>query len=329
MKRLFKGQLFTLYLFAAIGLAILFPDPAATGGSLRSEWTVKIVIWLIFILQGISLPTSELVRGYRPKRLHAFVISWNFIIFPLIVVLLLQLFGHWIAPQLHIGFLALSILPTTIAMSVSSTASAGGDVPNAIFATLFSNFLAILWVPMVAVVYLSLDEDIAISLWPVFCDLGILIVLPLVLGQILRIIFTAAAKLAAPRARILTNFFIVFIIHVAFANNVKAGVFSDSGVLLVVSALVSSIILLITMTFLVWWSSGWFNFSERCRIAAFFAGVQKSVATGLPILLSIFAALPLEIPSALILLPLLCYHPLQLLLAGILIASGIGKPAKV
>ncbi len=322
MKRLFKGQLFTLYLLAAIGLAILFPEPAASGGVLRSEWTVKVIIWLIFILQGISLPTGELVRGYRPKRLHVFVLSWNFLVFPVIVWLLLLLFGRWIPQSLHLGFLALSIMPTTIAMSVSSTAGAGGNVPNAIFATIFSNLLAILWVPTAAVAYLAIDEGVSVPLLPVFRDLGLLIVMPLILGQIFRWAFPGLAHRIAPRSRPLSNFLIVFIIHVAFANSVMSGVFSDSGASIVIYALASSVLLLLLMTTLVWLSSDWLRLSNECRIAAFFAGAQKSVATGLPILLSVIAALSLEASSALILLPLLCFHPMQLFLAGVLISCG-------
>jgi solute carrier family 10 (sodium/bile acid cotransporter), member 7 len=327
MKRLFKGQLFTLYLLAAIGLAIVFPEPAASGGVLRSEWTVKVVIWLIFIFQGISLPTGEFVRGYRPKRLHAFVLSWNFILFPLVVWLLLLVFGRWIPQILHLGFLALAIMPTTIAMSVSSTAGAGGNVPNAIFATVFSNLLAILWVPTVAVAYLSLEGGVRVELWPVFRDLGFLIVLPLILGQVIRWLLPTLAQKIAPRARPLSNFFIVFIIHVAFANSVKSGIFSDSGSGLVFYALGSSALLLMLMTALVWWSSAWLRLVRSARIAAFFTGAQKSVATGLPILLSVLAALPadLNLAPALVLLPLLCYHPMQLFIAGVLIANGIGK----
>jgi sodium/bile acid cotransporter 7 len=329
MKRLFKGQLFTLYLLAAIALAIVFPEPAASGGVLRSEWTVNVVIWMIFILQGISLPTAELVRGYRPKRLHAFVLSWNFVVFPLVVWLLLLMFGRWIPQSLHLGFLALSIMPTTIAMSVSSTAGAGGNVPNAIFATIFSNLLAILLIPMIAVAYFALDEGIRVPLLPVFRDLGLLIVLPLVLGQVFRWVLPKIAHRIAPRARPLANLLIVFIIHVAFANSVQSGVFTDSGASLVFHALGNGVLLLLLMTGFVWWSSGWLRLSTESRIAAFFAGAQKSVATGLPILLSVLAALSLEESSALILLPLLCFHPMQLFIAGVLISYGLGSRRQV
>jgi sodium/bile acid cotransporter 7 len=101
-----------------------------------------------------------------------------------------------------------------------------------------------------------------------------------------------------------------------------SGVFSDSGASIVIYALASSVLLLLLMTTLVWLSSDWLRLSNECRIAAFFAGAQKSVATGLPILLSVIAALSLEASSALILLPLLCFHPMQLFLAGVLISCG-------
>ena len=44
---------------------------------------------MIFFLQGLWLPTHELAAGYLPKRLHVFVLGWNFVLFPLVTILLL------------------------------------------------------------------------------------------------------------------------------------------------------------------------------------------------------------------------------------------------
>ena len=60
------------------------------------------------------------------------------------------------------------------------------------------------------------------------------------------------------------------------------------------------------------------NLSEEQRISAFFCSSQKSIATGLPLITSILAFAPSVTDTASIIIPLMCYHPAQLILAGIL-----------
>jgi len=66
----------------------------------------------------------------------------------------------------------------------------------------------------------------------------------------------------------------------------------------------------------VWYSAAWLRVSRPQRIAAFFCASHKSLATGLPLASSILVAAPGVLEPATVLIPLLCYHPLQLLLAG-------------
>ena len=79
-----------------------------------------------------------------------------------------------------------------------------------------------------------------------------------------------------------------------------------------------TLLLLLLVSASVWASSALLRVERGQRIAAFFCASQKSVATGLPLATSVLAATQGAVDTALLLLPLLCYHPLQLLLAGYL-----------
>ncbi|MEC7608944.1 MAG: bile acid:sodium symporter, partial [Verrucomicrobiota bacterium] len=59
-------------------------------------------------------------------------------------------------------------------------------------------------------------------------------------------------------------------------------------------------------------------------ISAFFCSSQKSLATGLPLTTSILALVPGIVDAASVLIPLMCYHPAQLILAAIL-SNGWGS----
>ena len=93
----------------------------------------------------------------------------------------------------------------------------------------------------------------------------------------------------------------------AFAKLKFAG-----GSALLVSAIASVIILAVTML-IVWQTSRALHFTLADRIVALFCGSKKTLASGVPMARLIFGAHP---GLGIILLPLMLYHPLQLVVGG-------------
>lgn len=318
MQKHLKKHSFTLWLLLGVVLAILFPSYGSKGGLLCPELTTNIGVWLIFFLQGIALPTSELTKGYNPKRLHAFVLFWNYIIFPIVVGALILPVSHFINEELKIGFWMLAILPTTVSSAVVFSTVSKGNTSNAIFSTVFSNLLSVLFVPTVAITYLSVESNVSIPLNPLFSKLFILIIAPLLFGQLIRQKLPEVSALMTNRTKGFGNWIIVFIVHCAFAQSVSSGFLIQLGFITIFKVILLTVLILIFVSVLVWWSSDFLNVSKEQRISAFFCSSQKSIATGLPLTTSIFAFVPSIIDTASIIIPLMCYHPAQLILAGIL-----------
>ncbi len=316
MPSLLKKNAFTAWIVVAVVAAILVPGPAAKGGFLQTEWTTQLGVWLIFLFQGLSLPTSELKAGYKPMRLHAFVLLWNYVLFALVAACLLIPLGTILREDLVLGFWLLAILPTTVSSAVTFTAVAGGRTANAIFSTVFSNLLAVLLVPTVAVAYLSAGAGVSVPLLPLFAKLGCLIVLPLLVGQAIRRGFPARAAQVGRYGKSASNGIIVFIVHAAFAESVRSGFLEGLSAASVVMVIFGTAVLLLAVHYAVWKSSAWAGLDLRARVTALFCGSQKSIATGLPLATSILLAAPGQVDAAAVLIPLMCYHPLQLLLAG-------------
>jgi len=314
----FKKHAFTLWLLVAVVLAILFPEPASEEGWLHAGQLTKLGIWIIFFLQGISLPTGELTAGYRPKRIHAFALSWNFVGFPLATGLLLLPAATFLERDFQLGFWLLAILPTTIASAVTFTAVAGGDSSKAIVSTVLSNLLSILIVPSAAAAYLAAGAGLHIPLIPLFSKLALLILLPLILGQILRRAAPIPSAAVARRTKPVGGWIILFIVHAAFARSVASGFLERVSGSDLIAILAGTMLLLLLVGALVWQSSAWLRITHSERIAAFFCASQKSLATGLPLATALFAAAPQAVDPAAALIPLMCYHPLQLALAGFL-----------
>ena len=318
MQKHLKKHAFTLWLLFAVVLAVLFPAYGSKGGLLYPELSTNIGVWLIFFLQGIALPTSELTSGYSPKRLHAFVLSWNYIIFPIVVGLLLLPLSLVLPNELRLGFWLLAILPTTVSSAVVFSTVSNGNTSNAIFSTVFSNLLSVLLVPAVAVAYLSVESGVSLSLSPLFSKLFLLIVAPLILGQLVRKWLPKISASIADRTKGFGNWIIVFIVHCAFAQSVSSGFLIELGLFSIFKVISITILILLVVSQFVWWSSNLFNLSKEQRISAFFCSSQKSLATGLPLTTSILALAPDIVDAASVLIPLMCYHPAQLILAGIL-----------
>lgn len=318
MQKYLKKHTFTLWLLLAVILAVLFPAFGSKGGLLYPELSTSIGVWLIFFLQGIALPTSELTSGYSPKRLHAFVLSWNYIIFPIVVGVLLLPLSLAVPNELRLGFWLLAILPTTVSSAVVFSTVSKGNTSNAIFSTVFSNLLSVLLVPAGAVAYLSVESGVSLSLSPLFSKLFLLIVAPLILGQLVRKWLPNISASIANRTKGFGNWIIVFIVHCAFAQSVSSGFLIQLGLFSIFKVISITILILLVVSQLVWWSSSLINLSKEQRISAFFCSSQKSLATGLPLTTSILALAPGLVDAASVLIPLMCYHPAQLILAGIL-----------
>ncbi len=318
MRGWLKTNLFLLGLVGVSALAWLTPEWGARGGSLRSEFSRHFAVFGIFFVQGLALPTEDFRRGLGRMRLHGFVQGWNYIGFPLLVLSLIVVLGGWLPPEIRFGFLYLSILPTTITSAVFFTATAGGDVAGSVFNASVSNLLAVLLTPVgVALLLFSGTEgsDVLVSMFWKLCRL---IVLPLAAGQMLRPFLKGCLPAARPWFQRVTTVSIFFIMYCTFCDGVENAAWERLGWGAVGVSLVLAAVVLGLMSGLVWWSSGWLLFERSARMSAFFCASQKSLATGVPMAHSIFPAESVSgLPDlSVIVLPLMCYHPLQLALAA-------------
>jgi sodium/bile acid cotransporter 7 len=321
-----RQQGFVLCLFVSVALAFAWPISAETELGRRADLLASVAIALVFFLQGLSLATRQMLAGRRPLRLHLFVLGWNFVFFPLLALLLSAPLSFFLGKELSMGLWMLAILPTTIASATALTAAAEGAVPPAIFATIFSNLLAIPLVPLLALAYFSTSGDAHVPLGPVFAKLFWIVLLPLLLGQCLRRGCRELSVAIGQRTRWLPQVAILYIAYLSFARAVASGLVSTLPGERLLVAFVGVALLLLLGSWGVWQSSKWLKLAQDERVTVFFVASQKSLATGLPLLTTIFAASSVRTEVGLVLVPLLMYHPLQLLLGGVFAPRFAGRP---
>lgn len=307
---------YILLLMVSVGLAWIVPEAGARGGWLRTEITTRVAVFIIFILQGLTLPTRELKRGLAQFHVHACTQGFIFIFIPALTYSLLLFVRHAHTYDLYMGFLLLAALPSTISTSVVYTTQSGGATSVALFNSSVSNILAVFLVP----IWISWQIEAQIALPPVgtlILKIALIVLLPFLIGQAVR---QGVRAWADRKKKIMSNIsmgLILFIVFAAFCNSVKRHTWQDLGLWEIALTFFSTLILLLLIM-----SAGGMcrklnRFGREDGIAFFFSSTQKALSTGVPMATAIFASTRMDL--SLIIVPLMFYHPLQLLLGSVMV----------
>jgi len=317
-----KFEWFTPAMVLAVALAWVFPEAGARGGILHAEILTKVGVALIFFLYGLSLSFAALRAGALHWRLHLVVQGMTFVVIPLLGLMLATVSAGWLPADLRLGLVFLSVLPSTVSSAVALTATAGGNVPGALFNATASSLLGVVLTPLWMGFYLRSGGESG-SLFPVVLDLVKWLLLPMAAGQVGRIWLAGWAARHKPRLQVVDRLVILLIIYTSFCDSVQGGLWQGRSwgtLLLTLSA--SAVLLAVAMSLITRWTR-LLGFAPADRIAALFCGSQKSLAVGAPMANLLFASQPV---LGVVLLPVMIYHMLQLLVAGWLASRWRSSP---
>jgi sodium/bile acid cotransporter 7 len=156
-------------------------------------------------------------------------------------------------------------------------------------------------------------------------QLSLEVLLPLVVGQAVRLLARQRTAVFAQLRQIpsMLLLYLIFCVFCAtFSSPMPADAGRDIAIAVVGSALLHGLLLALG-----WWLAGWraLRLDHASRLAALFCATQKTIALGVPMLSILYGHHP---DLAWLTLPLLCYHPLQLVAGGILAARLRAPPAR-
>lgn len=308
---------FLLGLAAAVVLAFLFPEPGSDKGFLHADTVNNFGIALILFLQGLSLAFEKIKSGAANWRLHLIVQSFTFIVFPLVGLLLNAIMPFFWPSQPEVirqGFLYLCVLPSTVSTSVVLTAVAGGNTSGALFNAAFSNILGVVLTPLLVHLLMQSTGQSA-PFGPLLLQITLLTLVPFAMGMILRNKVKHWVDARKPWVNRISNAVILFIVYSAFCDSVEDRIWNRHGTFATLEILLVVVILFVGMSLLVLFACRLFRLNREDAIAAYFCSVKKTLAMGVPLAMLIFGN-TVDLPF--ILLPIMFYHPIQLLVNGIL-----------
>lgn len=304
---------------AAIVLAAIIATllPARGAAVPVVDWASRIMIAVLFFLYGVRLRPDETLAGLRHWRLHGVILSFTFLVFPLLGLAMRPLVPQLISEDVYRGLLWICLLPSTVQSSINFTSIARGNVAAAIVSASMSNLLGVFITPLLAIALMS-TTGLFLDATSIL-DIAAQILLPFVLGQLSRR-WTADFLARHRKLKLVDQASIVLVVYKAFGQGVRDGLWQRTGWADIVIILSSTAVILMVMLWLTWWVAAKLHFNRRDQIAIQFCGTKKSLATGVPMASVLFPAAQVGI----IVLPLMIFHQAQLMACSAL-ASRYAK----
>lgn len=293
-------------ILSAVLLALVFP---ISGEAAR--WfsrATDIAIALLFFLYGARLSTAEALQGLKHWRLHLTILAFTFLLFPLLGIAL-QPLGAWLGGGIAMGLMYLCLVPSTVQSSVAFTSIAGGNVAGAIVSASLSNLLGVFFTPLLVMALMTHEGSVHVDTG-VFIKIATQLLLPFVLGQLLRPLLGAVA--ASKGTKIVDRGSITMVVYSAFSHGMVAGVWSSIGAAQIMFLVLLSVVIVAAMLWLTKFVAQTLGFNRADQIAIQFCGTKKSLASGLPMAAVMFGGAQLS----LLILPLMIFHQVQLLMCS-------------
>jgi sodium/bile acid cotransporter 7 len=304
-----RPDAFVTALAATIAMATVLP---CQGVAAHVFHVVGIIaIGSLFFLQGARLSREAVVAGLTNYRLHAVIAVTTFVLFPFFGSVLVALLPHVLERTLLLGVLFLCALPSTVQSSIALTSIARGNVAGAVCAATGSSLVGLLLTPLLFGLMSHVHGHGAVDLsgmWLVVLQL----LVPFAAGHLLR---PWIGPWAARNKRLLSvtdRGSILIVVYTAFSAAVVHGIWHQLPPAALATLGVLVAVLLAMGLLITTGVARACGFEHADEVAAVICGSQKSLVAGVPIASVLFSGPTLGV----IVLPIMLYHPLQLVVCA-------------
>ncbi|KAL1784743.1 sodium/bile acid cotransporter 7 isoform X1 [Sigmodon hispidus] len=314
-----RKEWFMVGIVVAIGAAKLEPSVGVNGGPLKPEITVSyIAVATIFFNSGLSLKTEELTSALVHFKLHLFIQIFTLAFFPATIWLFLQLLSvtsinEWLLK----GLQTVGCMPPPVSSAVILTKAVGGNEAAAIFNSAFGSFLGIVVTPLLLLLFLGSSSSVPFT--SIFSQLFMTVVVPLIIGQIVHRYIRDWLERKKPPFGMVSSSVLLMIIYTTFCDTFSnPHIDLDTFSLLLILFIIVSVQLSFMLLTFIFSTRNNSVFTPADTVAIIFCSTHKSLTLGIPMLKIVFAG---HEHLSLISVPLLIYHPAQILLGSVLVPT--------
>ncbi len=280
-----------------------------------ADWSVirQMVVATVLFLMALPLQPGKMWQTVRRPAAPLLATSVNFFLLPCLAIPMSMLLD----PQLGPGLMVAAATPCTMASAAVWTRKAGGNDAVALLVTLITNASCFLVTP--TWVWLTTESETRLSLTSIISKLALVVVLPMVLAQLLRL-KPAIGTWAVRRKLRLSMLAQIGILTMVFMGAVKTGLGlaaseeGNLGLLALGTLLLAVAILHTSMFFAGFFVAKFLGIAREDQIAVGFSGSQKTLMIGIHV----------GIESGFSILPMVTYHVFQLVI-DTFIADGLKR----
>jgi len=318
----FRVDPYILCILGAVAAAAILPISGVWAD--RFSLGTKIAVALLFFLYGARLPREAVFAGLIRWRLHLLVLSVTFALYPLIGLGWSLLPAWLLAPPLAAGLTYVCCLPSTVQSNVALVAAARGDIAAAVCSASASNLIGVILSPILVSALLG-ASGASISMSAIE-GIVVQLLLPFALGQVVHPWLAAWTARHKAKLTAYDRFTIMLIVYSAFSAAIIGGIWRQVSapqlaVLVVLCAALFGFVITLGIR-----AARACGFPVEDEIVVVICGTQKGLVVGVPMASLLFP------PDSvgLILLPLLIYHPLQLMSCAVIAGryARRGEPAR-
>lgn len=263
--RYLKGFAFTVWVLAAVAMAMIYPDTITEVNGYNTEGLIVPLIQIIMFGMGTAMSIRDFAGVLKMPKGVMIGLSCQFTIMPLLGISLALVLGF--PPEIAAGIVLIGSSPSGVASNVMAFI-AKGNLALSVTLTAFATLLAPVTTPFLMQIFAG--QFVPIEFYSMMVSIFNMIILPIIAGLVFNRIFRGRAAwlhAAMPVVAMAANVLIIAVIVAAGRDSLLT-----MGVLLLMAAVIHNV----AGYFLGYWGCRLFKMNKTdSRTIAFEVGMQN------------------------------------------------------
>jgi len=183
LKRILKSNSFLLVIFAVLVFTIMYPS---IGLKAKEIGILDPMTFIAMFGSSLGLSFKKLTDSIKDYKSILYTFLSVYIIFPVVAWLLMLVTGLK-GSEVGAGFMIIATQSSTVSSGVVLTMAALGNVPLALIITIVNNIASAFITPALLRFIMATEQQITFNVGEMIMNLVVVLVLPVVLAQIVRL----------------------------------------------------------------------------------------------------------------------------------------------